>query len=575
MISGSEHALAGAALRPKKSDSLTTSSELENTGVSRDMSLEIVTMAHSINAPAALASERKELVRRVASSITFEKSPRLRAFLLHVSKCAIEDRAEEATEQQIGIYVYGRQATYNPNDDNIVRSQARVLRMKLEHHFANEGKSESIVITIPKGQYLPLFAPRPPEPPRLFTDSQPAVPKFNRLRHVLIGGGIVFGLVLIGLGYVLIKPRTSSPPSSLNASNSVSMVGQLLPENQTKGQRVALAADVGEIRIAAGLTGAPYVDMSGHRWEADRYFEGGVVRPGPQQFFPPVADAGLFRSLRQAPSGDDMVPQAEREFHYNIPLGPGVFELRLYFADPLRQQSVGPEDDSENERHFHVVANGHPLLTDLDPIADAGAAAVDVRVFKDVRAAADGKLHLDFGTDWGQPAYVSAIELTPGLPGKLKPIRISALRSDFVDADGSRWSGDNYFISGRTFANLKPASGVPGLYAGERHGNFSYAIPVTPGSYTLRLYFMESFFSSAIRAADCHGAGCRVFDVTCNGVMLLQDFDIFQAAGAAFRPVIREFHGLHPNGQGKLLVSFSPKLNYAEVRAIEVIDEAK
>jgi len=39
--------------------------------------------------------------------------------------------------------------------------------------------------------------------------------------------------------------------------------------------------------------------------------------------------------------------------------------------------------------------------------------------------------------------------------------------------------------------------------------------------------------------------------------------------------VVREFHGLRPNGQGKLLLSFSPKLNYAEIRAIEVIDEAK
>ena len=110
---------------------------------------------------------------------------------------------------------------------------------------------------------------------------------------------------------------------------------------------------------------------------------------------------------------------------------------------------------------------------------------------------------------------------------------------------------------------------------GERHGNFSYAIPVPPGSYTVKLHFLESFFSPLIPAAECHGVGCRVFDVTCNGVMLLQDFDIFKAAGGAFRPVVREFHGLHPNGQGKLLLNFSPKVNYAEVRAIEVIDEEK
>jgi hypothetical protein len=58
-------------------------------------------------------------------------------------------------------------------------------------------------------------------------------------------------------------------------------------------------------------------------------------------------------------------------------------------------------------------------------------------------------------------------------------------------------------------------------------------------------------------------------------VALRRDFDILQAAGDAFRPVVRAFHGLHPNGQGKLLLSFSPSVNYAEVRAIEVLDESK
>ena len=90
-----------------------------------------------------------------------------------------------------------------------------------------------------------------------------------------------------------------------------------------------------------------------------------------------------------------------------------------------------------------------------------------------------------------------------------------------------------------------------------------------------RLHFLETFFSPLIPAAHCHGVGCRIFDVTCNGVMLLQDFDLVREAPGAFQPVVREFHGLHPNGQGKLLISFSPKVNYAEVRAIEVLDEGR
>jgi hypothetical protein len=281
--------------------------------------------------------------------------------------------------------------------------------------------------------------------------------------------------------------------------------------------------------------------------------------------------------MREAISADLTAPQSQREFRYNIPVHPDVYELRLYFADPLRQPDGDQKEDAQNYRHFQINLNGHPLVLDFDPVADSGSAAVDVRVFKDVYPTADGKLHLEFLSSWGKPAFVSAVEITPGTPGKLNPIRISAHESGFVDADGFRWSGDNYFIEGRTTRHKNSDNGpkIPALYAGERHGNFSYAIPVAPGSYTVKLHFLESFFSPLIADAGCSGPGCRVFDVTCNGVLLLQDFDILQAAPEAFRPAVREFHGLHPNGQGKLLLSFSPKVNYAEIRAIEVIDESK
>ena len=539
------------------------------------MSLEVVTVMHPKKAFNEVERQREELVRRVASSVTLEKSPRLRAFFLHVCRCATEDKSEEATEQQIGIYVFGRQPSYNPNDDNIVRSQARQLRMKLEHHFVNEGKDEPVVITIPKGQYLPVFEARFKESPAQPVVLVPADGKPRRLKYVLVGAAVLFSLGFAWLGYRWFESGRAALPTYDIPIASVSPPAESEAEPHAKSQAALLAPHAGDIRIAAGRTGTSYADSGGNRWDADRFYEGGVIHPGPLQFFPPVADESLFRSIREAASGDQMVPQSEREFRYNIPLSPGVYELKLYFADPFRMSTGEKVDVAENERHFHVEANGYPLLTDFDPIADAGNAAIDVRVFKDVRPSADGKLHLSFSSDWGRPAFVSAIELTPGVPGKLRPIRISARPSDFVDTEGTRWSGDKYFINGRTHLFDAPTTGsrAPNIYSGERHGNFSYAIPVAPGSYTVRLHFMESFFSPLVRLASCHGVGCRVFDVTCNGVMLLKDFDIFQSAGGAFRPVIRDFHGLRPNGQGKLLLSFSPKVNYGEIRAIEVIDE--
>jgi hypothetical protein len=540
------------------------------------MGLADVPVPRSKEPPAEAPGHREELVRRVASSSTFERSPRLRAFFVHVCQCALDNRPEAATEQQIGIHVYDRPPGYNPNEDNIVRSQARQLRMKLEHHFANEGKEEPVVITIPKGRYLPVFEARCEESVKALA-TPAATGMLRRLPNALVGVAVLFGLVIGWLGYALYRSRAPAPPSTAVPAASVSR-----PEQNEAGQTspslpVAVTPGVGEVRIAAGHTGAPYVDARGRRWDADRYFEGGVSQPGPQHFFPPVADEGLFRTMREAISGDMTVPESQREFRYSIPVSPGVYELRLYFADPMRQPGVDHKEDAQNKRHFQVSLNGHPLLEEFDPIADAGAAAVDVRAFRDVSPSVDGKIHLGFLSGWGEGAFLSALELAPGTPGKLRPIRISAHRSDLVDADGTRWSGDNYFIEGRTLFYQNPERGpkIPALYAGERHGNFSYAIPVAPGRYTVRLHFLESFFSPFIPVAFCRGVGCRVFDVTCNGVMLLQDFDIVQAAGAAFRPVVREFHGLRPNGQGKLLLSFSPKVNYAEVRAIEVIDEAK
>ena len=525
----------------------------------------------------APAEEREALVRRVASSGTLEKSPRLRAFFLHVCRCALDNKPEAATEHQIGICVYERPPGYNPNEDNIVRSQARLLRMKLEHHFANEGKDEAIVITIPKGRYLPVFETRCEEPVILHAvrPSEPA--KSNHMLQMLVGVAVLFGLVIVWLGYLLFKSPSATPKASVAPSGSVTRAEPNEAGPPSRTPPVAFASGIGEVRIAAGHTGDPYVDVWGRRWEADRYYEGGAAQPGPRHFFPPVADEGLFRSMREAISADMTVPQSQRQIRYDIPVHSGVYELRLYFADSLRRPDADQKEDTQNYRHFQVNLNAHPLLVDFDPIADGGAGSVAIRVFRDVYPTADGKLHLEFLSSWGRPAFVSAMEITPGIPGKLKPIRLSAHQSPFIDGDGTRWSGDNYFIDGRTtiYRNSNTGPKIPALYTLERYGNFSYAIPVAPGSYTIKLHFLESFFSPLIPAAGCQGAGCRVFDVTCNGVLLLQDFDVFQAARGAFRPVVREFHGLHPNGQGKLLLSFSPKVNYAEVRAIEVIDEAR
>ena len=109
----------------------------------------------------SLAADRRwQLVQRVVTSPSFEKSPRLKAFFLYVTEKVLQDHPEEITEQQIGVHVFGRPPGYDSGSDNVVRSQARQLRLKLEQYFTTEGAAETTVIVIPKGTYLPSFGER-------------------------------------------------------------------------------------------------------------------------------------------------------------------------------------------------------------------------------------------------------------------------------------------------------------------------------------------------------------------------------------------------------------------------------
>ena len=106
---------------------------------------------------------QRELVERVANSHAFSHSPSLRAFLLYVSEHAIAGRLDAVKEQQIGSNVLGRKPDYDPAEDNIVRVRARQLRQRLDDYFLNEGHHEPVVISIPKGHYIPAFQARATE----------------------------------------------------------------------------------------------------------------------------------------------------------------------------------------------------------------------------------------------------------------------------------------------------------------------------------------------------------------------------------------------------------------------------
>jgi len=110
--------------------------------------------------PSRGADGRLELLNQILESRTFAKSSRLAHFLKFICLQTIEGKAREINEQQIGIHVFARSPMYSASDDSIVRTQARLLRQRLEEYFEHECPACPIVITIPKGGYVPVFEPR-------------------------------------------------------------------------------------------------------------------------------------------------------------------------------------------------------------------------------------------------------------------------------------------------------------------------------------------------------------------------------------------------------------------------------
>ena len=106
------------------------------------------------------ADERRALMQAVLESRTFAKSTRLAQFLKFICTRTIEGNAAEINEQQIGIHVFARSPMYSASDDSIVRTQARLLRQRLEEYFDHEAPDTSLIIAIPKGGYVPIFQPR-------------------------------------------------------------------------------------------------------------------------------------------------------------------------------------------------------------------------------------------------------------------------------------------------------------------------------------------------------------------------------------------------------------------------------
>ncbi len=510
-----------------------------------------------------LVQERAELEAVLHSGI-FDRSPSLAQILAYVCQKHFEGVADQIKEYNIAVDVLGRPVEFDPKRDAIVRVQFHRLRERLAIYYEKEGAGRPLRIVIPQGQYIPQFIRQPVEKAArgeeregaplaepsgahalaegaLETPAIPSVKKTPWNQWAFLAGTLIL-LIATSLMFVVRKsklPVPRVPPAG--ASPAVAFAG---PDT---------------VRILCGLKAGTFTDGFGRIWEPDHDFEGGNVVELPGQMIFGTRDPRLFQSRRQG------------QFRYSIPVAPGDYEVRLYFAETFFGEENTAGYGGEASRAFGIQINGKTVKSRLDVVGEVGASTADVKVYRDITPGGDGRIHISFVPIIGVP-FLNAIEITPGTPGRLRPIRIVEQPRGYTDLQGRYWEPDRYAIGGVMIARSKAPEGAadPGLWAGERFGNLTYRIPVAPGTYTVNLYMAERWLGPGLPGGG--GAGSRLFDILCNGVAVERDFDLFLRAGEN-RAFVYTMRGVKSNHQDQLVISLVPSKNFPLVNAIEVLDE--
>lgn len=137
---------------------------------------------------------------------------------------------------------------------------------------------------------------------------------------------------------------------------------------------------------------------------------------------------------------------------------------------------------------------------------------------------------------------------------------------------GHVYSADQFYAGGMVYAN--PAALLPELFQTERTANppeFSYDIPVEDGTYQVTLYFAELYWGAT--GGGTGGEGIRIFDVTLDGNLVLDDFDMNADSGPE-TPIAKTFETNVDDGEINLYFAALPETggaNQPKVSAIEIV----
>jgi len=103
------------------------------------------------------ADSVREQLGRILADERFAGSLHLTRFLRFAVEETLAGRSEGVKESVLGLEVFHRGSDFDPRLDPIVRVQAAKLRTRLKEYYQAHGKTDPVIIELPKGAYVPVF----------------------------------------------------------------------------------------------------------------------------------------------------------------------------------------------------------------------------------------------------------------------------------------------------------------------------------------------------------------------------------------------------------------------------------
>ncbi len=182
------------------------------------------------------STDVEEALKRTLAAESFANAPSLAAFLAFIVRETLEGRGDRLKAYTIAVGALDRSADFDPNENPLVRVQARRLRAALDRYRLGQGRDAPVHIELPIGSYVPVFTrgDAPPVAPPAVAAVAPHFPPLRALVAAALVGLALLAALLGDRWTAANAPQapaavTAMPPSPATASREGKDVGRVLP----------------------------------------------------------------------------------------------------------------------------------------------------------------------------------------------------------------------------------------------------------------------------------------------------------------------------------------------------------